>query len=112
LFPHPDAAEAVAWLRRPEHHECDRCDAVSNDPSDIVAYRPDGAGPCTLCKPCAGVLVNQVPNAKHHLAAQDRLRLSALTDVADEAELMPTTGGPLDVYVKRSPQTPLENALL
>jgi hypothetical protein len=108
LFPHADAPEAVAWLRRPEHHECDRCDAVSNDPSDIIAYRPDEDGPYTLCYPCAGVLVNQVPNAKHNLSAQHKLRLSALTDVADEADLMPTTGGPLDVYVKRSPQTPLE----
>lgn len=115
LFPDPDAHESVAWMRLPEHYDCTRCNATLEHPEEIVAYRyPEYDGsislgkreyPATLCKPCAGVLVNQRPSSKQHLSAQQRLRVTELTDRAEDAEFRPVNHGRAPIHEWRAPQT-------
>jgi 5-methylcytosine-specific restriction endonuclease McrA len=111
LFPDPKAPECVAKMRLPRHHECERCGDDLPNPRNIIAHRTgtsNNADVHALCKPCAGVVVNQTENAKRRLSAQRKLRLSDLTDRADNAQFNPQLGAHRSVSVRRDAQTPWE----
>lgn len=109
LFPDPKAPECVTRMRHPRHHECERCQTPLEDPEQIIAYRPNRESQekdevFALCKPCAGVVVNQIGNAKHFLAAQQRVPLDELTHLAEEAPFYPESGADQKVFVRREAQ--------
>jgi hypothetical protein len=105
LYPDPEAPQPVAWMQYPQHHECERCETELEDCREIIAFHPpDPERTLALCKPCAGCLLEEKPNAKHYLTAQDRLRLSELTERASEAQFRYELGADSILRFRRDPQ--------
>ncbi|EMA31432.1 HNH endonuclease [Halobiforma nitratireducens] len=120
LFPDPEAPEPVARMREPTDGYCSRCGSEFG-PEALVAWTDvpppdsdgngDGDAPdhLTLCKPCAGFLLENGPACtRESLTANHRFQVHELSAWRLDAPVRPSVFAPSQVAVRREPRTTRE----
>lgn len=111
LFPDRDAPKPVRRMRRPDDRVCDRCGhegtperllAWTDPPRASDGYRHDHL---VLCRPCAGLLVDQGVCGHAALTANRQIGCYELTSRVQEATVRPTVFAPEVVSVRRPPRS-------
>lgn len=117
LFPNPDAPDPVARMQRPDDGYCSRC-GHDQYPNDLVAWTdipdsdsrtPRASAPdhLTLCKPCAGFLLECEcsPIRREDLTANHRFGIHELSAWRLDAPVRSSVFAPSQVAVRRTPRT-------
>lgn len=113
LFPDRTAPEPVARMRTPDDQLCSRCGGERSDPTDLVAWTDPTVGEgspdadhVTLCKPCAGLVLERVPACRRdELTANHRFSRHELSARCAEAPVRASVFAPPSVAVRREPRT-------
>ncbi|MXV62469.1 HNH endonuclease [Natronorubrum sp. JWXQ-INN-674] len=124
LFPRPDAPDPVARMREPSDGCCSRCGGEF-EPAELVAWMdvPSTAGTnstaressvdhLTLCKPCAGFVLEHVPACdRDSLTGNHRVPIHELSARRLDAPVRPSVFAPSPVAVRREPRGPRERVV-
>lgn len=111
LFPDPDAPDSVARMREPNDGYCSRCGSEF-DPDELVAWTDvppaDGSAPShlTLCKPCAGFVLENVPDCEwESVTGNHRFGVHELSAWRLDAPVRPSIFASSQVAIRREPRT-------
>ncbi|MFP8954107.1 HNH endonuclease [Natrialbaceae archaeon A-arb3/5] len=108
LFPRRDAPAAVARMRDPDDQWCSRCETEYADTTELVAWTavPSADEHVTLCKPCAGHLLERVPAVtRETLTSNHRFQVHELSNRQRDAAVRPSVFASKPVAIRRKPRT-------
>lgn len=112
LFPHSNANEAVDQMWSDDYNKCSRC-CFEFDPDELAAIPKkelsDADKPHTVCKPCAGIILEASDLELDNLFGQTKLSKSETHGEKTQSHPLPTFRSEDPVSLSRAPANYVES---